>query len=127
MTILAPLGRLLLGGLFLAAGIGKVMAFAGTAKFIASKGLPVPDVLAALTILLEIGGGIAVIVGYQARLAALALALFSVAAGVIFHDFWNMDAARVMTERALFLKNLAIAGGLLMVTAMGPGPMSVKK
>jgi len=127
MRMLAPLGRLLLGGLFVAAGIGKVTAFAGTAAFIKSKGLPAPDILAVLTILLEIGAGLAVIVGYQARLAALALAIFSVVAGVIFHNFWDMEGARVMTERALFLKNLAIAGGLIMVTAMGPGPLSMKK
>lgn len=127
MTMLAPLGRLLLGGLFLAAGIGKVTTFAGTSGYIASKGLPLPDVLAALTIVLEIAGGLAVIVGYYARLAALALAVFSVAAAVLFHNFWAMPAAAQQMQQAMFLKNLAIAGGLLMVTAFGPGMWSIKR
>lgn len=127
MTMLAPLGRLLLGGLFLAAGIGKITAFAGTSGYIASKGLPVPDVLAALTIVLEIGGGLAVIVGYHARLAALALAVFTVAAAVIFHNFWALPAAAQQVQQAMFMKNIAIAGGLLMVTAFGPGLWSIKR
>ena len=127
MTMLAPLGRLLLGGLFLAAGIGKVTAFAGTSGYIASKGLPVPDVLAALTIVLEIAGGLAVIVGYHARLAALALAVFTVAAAVIFHNFWALTAAAQQVQQAMFMKNIAIAGGLLMVTAFGPGMWSIKR
>jgi len=127
MTMLAPLGRLLLGGLFLAAGIGKVTAFAGTSGYIASKGLPVSDVLAALTIALEIAGGLAVIVGYHARLAALALAVFTVAAAVIFHNFWALPAAAQQVQQAMFMKNIAIAGGLLMVTAFGPGMWSIKR
>ena len=125
--MLAPLGRLLLGGLFLAAGIGKVTAFAGTSAYIASKGLPVPDVLAALTIALEIAGGLAVIIGYQARLAALALAAFTVAAAILFHDFWAVPKAMVQVQQAMFMKNLAIAGGLLLITAFGPGAWSIKR
>jgi putative oxidoreductase len=120
-------GRILLAFIFIMAGFNKIPGFTGTAGYIASKGLPMSEVLAALTIAVEIGGGIMLVVGWNARWAAAALAGFCVLAALIFHPFWTVAAASQQTEMIMFMKNLAIAGGLLQVVAFGPGPFSLKK
>ena len=117
--------RILLALMFILAGFGKFAALAGTAGYIASKGLPMPSVLAFATAALEVVAGIALAIGFQARWAALALALFTLLASVIFHDFWAMPAEQVTVQRLMFMKNLAITGGLLMVVAFGAGPVSL--
>ena len=122
-TLLA--GRILLGLIFLLSGFGKIGGFTGTAAYIASKGLPMPEVLAALTVLIEIGGGLALVVGFHARQAALLLAVFTLLAGFIFHNFWAVPEAQKMAQQINFLKNLAIAGGMLFVSVFGPGGLSV--
>ena len=112
-------GRILLALLFLLAGIGKLGGgYAGTQGYMEAFG--VPGILLPLVILLEIGGALALIVGFQARWAALALAVFCVLSAVMFHsDF--ADQAQ-MTN---FLKNLSIAGGLLMLYVHGAGAFSI--
>jgi putative oxidoreductase len=118
-------GRLLLAFLFLYAGIGKATAVGGTAAYIGSKGLPVPELLAWGTIALELVGGAMLAIGLRARWAAIALALFTAAAAVLFHDFWASAAEQVAGQRNNFLKNLAICGGLLYVWATGAGRWSM--
>jgi putative oxidoreductase len=118
-------GRILLGLLFVLSGFGKIDGFAGTAGYIASKGLPLPELLAALTIVVELGGGLALVVGAFTRQAALALAGFTLLAAFVFHAFWAVPDAKAMMEQISFMKNLAIAGGLLVLAAFGPGSMSV--
>jgi putative oxidoreductase len=86
-----------------------------------------PQVVAVLTILVELGGGILLAVGYKARYAALALAIFSLLAGLLFHNFWAVEAAQKMGQQINFMKNVSIAGGMLMVFAFGPGRYSVDK
>ncbi len=111
-------GRILLGHIFLLAGISKIGDYAGTQGYMEAMG--VPGMLLPLVILLEVGGGIALIAGFQARITALALAGFSIVAAVSFHaDFSNQ------MQMIMFMKNFAIAGGLLFVTAFGPGTWSV--
>jgi putative oxidoreductase len=119
--------RLLLAALFVIAGFGKIGGFEGTAAFIASKGLPLPQLGAVLAIVVELGGGILLIVGWKARWTALAMAVFTLAASFIFHDFWNQVDAAARTNQLMFLKNLSIIGGLLMVAAFGPGRLSVDR
>jgi putative oxidoreductase len=126
-NLAALVGRILLAVIFLISGFGKIPGFQGTAGYIASKGLPMPQVIAALTIVVELGGGILLAIGYKARWAALALAIFTLLAAILFHDFWAADAAQKMNQQINFLKNLAIAGGMLMVFAFGPGRYSVEK
>lgn len=109
-------GRVLLAALFILAGINKAMGAEGTIGFIASKGLPLPEVVYGLTVLLELGGGILLLIGYQARLMGLAFALFCVAAALVFHPS--------LSDPSL-LKNLALAGGFLYVFAHGAGALSV--
>lgn len=124
---LALLGRMLLSVLFVVSGWGKIVGFADTAGFIGSKGLPLPQVLTALAIAVELGGGLLLLIGWKARWIAWAMAAFTVVITPIFHSFWNVPAAEVMDQQVHFLKNLAIIGGLLMVAAMGPGRFSVDR
>lgn len=123
---LALLGRLLLAALFLPAGVGKLLGgVAGTAGYIASKGLPMPEVLAVATIALEIGAGLMLLLGFKTRWAAFALALFTLAAGFLFHNYWAMPEAQQMMQKLMFNKNLAIAGGLFVLAAFGAGSLSL--
>jgi putative oxidoreductase len=126
-NLLALIGRVLLSIMFLLSGFGKIGAFAGTAGYIGSVGLPMPEVLAALAIVVEVGAGIALVIGFKARWAAAALAVFTVLAAVLFHNYWAMPADKQMVQQLFFLKNLAVAGGLLMVVAFGAGAWSVDR
>lgn len=119
------LGRILIALLFIPAGVGKIGGFAGTTGYIASKGLPMPAVLAAGTIVVEVLVALALLVGFKTRWAALILAVFTVLAALLFHNFWAMPAEQQMMQSINFYKNLAIAGGLLFVAAFGAGPLSV--
>jgi putative oxidoreductase len=111
-------GRVLLVLIFLISGARKAMDVVGTAGVIASKGLPYPEIVAALTILLEIGGALLVIFNRFAAPAALALAAFSVAAGVLFHNFWAFeDPAQYRNQFNHFMKNIAIAGAFFTIAA----------
>lgn len=113
-------GRVLLSVIFILAGLSKATGAAGTIAYIESKGLPLPQVAYALTVALELGGGILLLVGFQARLVALAFAGFCIVSALIFHtDFADQ------TQMTMFLKNLAIAGGMLFVFANGAGGFSI--
>jgi len=127
IPIIPLVARVLLAALFILAGITKIMTFAGTTGYIASKGLPAPQVLAVLTILLEICGGLCLVLGFMTRLAALALAAFAIASAVLFHNFWAMEAAQAGVNQIMFMKNLSIAGGMLMLVYFGAGPLAIDK
>ena len=118
-------GRVLLAQLFIVAGLGKIAQFAGTVAYMQSGGLPATELLAVLTIALELGGGIALAFGVMTRPVAVALALFTLAASLVFHAFWSAPAAQAMTQSLMFMKNMSVIGGLLTVTAFGPGAWSV--
>lgn len=107
-----PLGRIMLALIFILAGVGKIMDPAGTMGYMQSVGLP--GALLWPTIALEVLGGFAVAVGFKTRYAAIALAIFSVAAAVIFHRNFADQMQMI-----LFLKNIAMAGGLLLLAAGG--------
>jgi putative oxidoreductase len=108
-------GRALLGALFFISGLTKVFGFVGVSGWIASAGVPAPDVLLAIAITIEVVGGLLLIIGWQARWAALALALFLIPVTAIFHGFWSADAAHFQDQLTAFLKNAAILGGMLLV------------
>ena len=122
----ALVGRILLAVIFITSGFGKITGYDNTAAYMATK-LPMVGVLLPLTILTELGGGILLAIGWKARWAALALAGFTILAALVFHNFWAVDAAQKMMQQINFMKNVAIAGGLLMVFAFGPGRYSVDK
>ncbi|AMM26019.1 DoxX family protein [Variovorax sp. PAMC 28711] len=125
--VLALVGRVLIAYLFIPAGFGKLMGFAGAVGYINSKGLPLPEVGAVIAILVELGLGIALLVGFKTRIAAVVLAVFTVATAVIFHNFWAVPEAMKMMQQINFNKNIAIAGGLLAFVAFGAGRLSVDK
>src|SRR3954471_14724616 len=106
-------GRILLGLLFVLSGFGKIAGFDGTVGYIAAQNLPLPAVIAALSIVVELGGGLALMAGLYTRQVVLVLAVFTLLASFIFHAFWAAPAAQQMAQQINFLKNLAIAGGML--------------
>jgi putative oxidoreductase len=124
-TPLVLVGRILLALMFVVSGFGKLTHIAGTAGFIASAGLPAASALAVLVGLLEVVAGIALIIGFRARWAALALGLFTLLASVIFHAYWSAPADQAYVQQLMFMKNLAVAGGMFFVAALGAGPFSL--
>lgn len=122
---LSLLGRVLIALLFIPAGFSKIAGFAGTAGYIASKGVPLPEVAAAAAIGVELGLGLLLLAGFQARWAALGIALFTVVITFIFHNFWAVPAEQVMMQQQAFFKNIAVVGGLLTIAAWGAGAWSV--
>jgi putative oxidoreductase len=123
----ALVGRILLAVIFITSGFSKIGGFEGTAGYIASKGLPLPQVLAAATILVELGGGILLVLGWKARWAALAIAGFTLLAAFLFHNYWTFPPDQRMDEYVNFWKNVSMSGGMLMVFAFGPGRYAVDK
>ncbi|RSZ29836.1 DoxX family protein [Variovorax sp. 553] len=118
----ALIGRILVATLFIPAGFGKLMGFSGTVGYITSAGLPLPEIAAVIAIVVELGLGIALLVGFKTRLVSLIMAIFTVATALFFHKFWA-DA----TQNIQFFKNMAIAGGLLSFAAFGAGRFSIDK
>lgn len=121
------IGRILMAFIFLFAGFGKVTGFTGTAAFIASKGVPLPELAAAGAAIVELGGSLAMILGYKTRWAAAALAIFTAMAALIFHNFWAVAADQTQNQMIHFMKNVAIMGGLLYVVVYGSGPLALDK
>ena len=117
-------GRVGLGLLFVVSGFGKITGFAGTAGYMASKGMPMAEVLLVGAIAIELVGGLMLLAGFKARWAALAIAAFLVPTTLIFHSPVGPEAQAQMTQ---FLKNLSILGGMLYVAAFGPGAWSVDR
>ena len=111
-------GRILLSVLFLISGLGKITAYAGTAAYMSSLGLP--GALLPVAIATEVLGVLAIIIGWQTRIAAFLLAGYSLLTALIFHANFADQVEMVM-----FLKNVSIAGGLLLLVANGAGPWSL--
>lgn len=124
---LALAARVLLTAIFVMSGVTKITNFAGTAAYIASKGLPLPELCAAIAIAVELGAGLLVLFGWKTRWAALVIAIFAVVVGVLFHAYWTDVPAARMSDYINFWKNISIAGGFLMVFAFGPGRYSLDR
>lgn len=118
--------RLAVAAIFVHGGLGKLGGLDGTAAYIASQGLPAAELGALLTALLELFGGLAIALGVGTRWAALALALFLAPATWFFHNPAGLDAAAAQMQVIHVYKNLAIAGGLLALTAFGGGPLTLE-
>lgn len=122
---LALVGRILIALLFIPAGFGKISGFAGTVGYATSVGMPMPTVAVAVGLLIELLGGLALLFGFGTRIAALALAVFTLAASFFFHAYWALPADQQMMQQLLFFKNVAVMGGLLAFAAFGAGAWSV--
>lgn len=120
-----PVGRLLLALIFIVSGYNKIMGWPGVVGAVEAKGMPIPMLFGAGAILLELGGGVLVAIGYKARIGAAALILFTIMTLIFFHNFWAFEGADYQVQMINFMKNLAITGGLFLVLAYGAGPMSV--
>lgn len=112
------LGRILLSVIFIVAGLGKITGYAGTQGYMEAMG--VPGALLPLVIAVELLGAVAIILGYQTRIAALLLAGFSVLSAILFHANFADQ-----TQSIMFMKNLAMAGGFLLLVARGAGGWSL--
>ena len=119
---LALAGRVLLAAIFLLSGFAKLADPAGTAAYVASASLPAPMLAGVAAGLLEVAGALALIAGFRTRIAALALAGFSLAAALLFHA-----ALGDQNQFIHFFKNVAIAGGLLQLAAFGPGRFALSR
>lgn len=114
------IGRLMMAAIFLISGLGKIAAPATTIGYIGAMGLPFPTLGFLLAVAVEVGGGVLLVLGFQTRIVALVLAVFSVVTGVVFHH-------AIGDQNQLFnlLKNIAMAGGLLQIMTFGPGSFSL--
>jgi putative oxidoreductase len=118
-------GRALIALLFLPSGFGKIGNFAGLVGYIAAKGVPLPEVCAAIALVAEVGLGLALLFGIMSRWSAFGLAIYVAVITPIFHNFWTFPAAQQAMQQQAFYKNIAVVGGLLVLTAFGPGGWSV--
>ena len=119
-------GRLLMASLFLSAGIPKVLDYgAGFAKYLAALGVPYPEYVGIVAMAVEVLVPIALVLGLWPRLAALLLIAFVLVATGLAHRFWEYPAAQQSLQMAMFFKNLAIIGGLLLYYTAGPGRFAV--
>ena len=119
------LGRVLLGALFLIAGIRKIMFFAGSVGYFTKLGFPAPEVMTVISILVEVGGGALLVLGWQVRRLSWVMIAFVIVATAMAHRFWEFDAAQYGNQLNHFLKNAAIVGGLLYVAVLGAGALSL--
>ncbi len=119
------IGRLLIVALFLPAGLSKMAGFEGTLGYFASLGIPAPAFALVATIVIEVVGGIALLVGFQTRVVATIMAIFTLVAAVTGHAFWAAPADAAFISQLLFFKNIAVMGGLLVLASAGAGSFSV--
>lgn len=120
-------GRVLLALIFIIAGFGKITGFEGTVGYMQAYNMPMTQILAVIAIIIELGGGIMIAVGWKARWGAAALFIFVLVASFVFHAFWTVPADQAQLQNIMFMKNLAIMGGMLYIIAYGSGPLSVDK
>jgi len=117
----ALVGRILVALIFIISGFGKITGYAGTAGYMASKGIPMVDVLLPLTILIELGGGLLLAIGWKVRWAAAVMFLFLIPVTLVFHNPAGLAPAEAQQQMINLLKNLSIMGGMLCLFAFGPG------
>jgi putative oxidoreductase len=126
-SLAAFAGRLFLASLFVFSGAEKVVDPHGTAAYMRSAGLPFAGSLMIASIVLELGASAMLVVGWKTRWAAFALFLFMIPITVVFHNPWASDPSQFQMQTIHLMKNLAIAGGLLVTAAFGPGPWSADR
>jgi putative oxidoreductase len=120
------LGRALLSAIFILSGLGKLPHFNDVAGMMAQKGIPLASLALAITLLIEIGGGLMVLTGFKARYAALVIALWLIPVTLVFHHFWGIPEAAKQDQIVNLLKNVAIMGGLLILVYASPEKSKAK-
>lgn len=125
----ATTGRVLLGLYFIVPGITKITGYEDTVQYMASHGMTFIPFFLILTIIIQIGGGLSLVAGYQTRMIAFVLAGLTLVISMVMHDFWTMPAGELQTghETQNFVKNMAIMAGLLAVAGLGGGAWSMDR
>ena len=123
--MLALIGRILIAAIFAYFGYLKLMGFHGSVGYFAKLGFPLPEVSAVLAIVFELGGGVLLILGLKTRWVALALAVYTVVATLVAHRYWSYPPDQAFNQMSHFFKNVSLIGGLIMLAAFGPGPVSL--
>ena len=122
------IGRIMLATIFIMSAVGnKIPNFSGTVEYMKANGVPAPNVLLVGAIVFLLAGGISVVLGYKARIGASLLIVFLILATYYFHDFWTFapDSQEFQQQMIQFMKNMALAGAMLMIIANGAGPGSL--
>jgi putative oxidoreductase len=124
-SVLPVIGRILISIIFINAGVSKIAGHAMMTGYAAAKGLPAPGLAIWVAAVIEILGGLAILLGLQARIAAWVLFLYLIPTTLIFHNFWAFQGMERMNNQINFFKNLAIMGGFLFIATFGAGAYSV--
>jgi putative oxidoreductase len=122
--LLLLIGRILLSFIFIMSALNKLGDLSGTSAYMTSKGMPAVPFFLVMAIILELGGGLLVLLGFRARIGVLALVVFLIPTTLIFHNFWALTGMDKQMQTIQFMKNMAIIGGLLILGASGPGLFS---
>jgi putative oxidoreductase len=118
-------GRILMSVLFLISGFFKIGGYSQMVAYSSSKGLPMASVAIACAAVIELAGGLAIIAGFQTKIAAWLLFLYLIPVTFLFHNFWAMQGVEQQQNMIDFLKNVSIMGGLVILATYGAGPYSV--
>ena len=124
-NVLNLIGRILIVALFLPAGFSKLTNFQGTVGYFSSLGMLTPSLAVIVAIMVELLGGIALLVGYKTRIVAFVIAVFTLAASIVGHPYWSVPADQAFVTQLLFFKNIAVIGGLLVLASSGAGKFSL--
>lgn len=128
-SLMVTAGRVLLGLYFILPGLTKITGFEGTSAYMASHGMVFIPFFLILTAIIQIGGGMALVLGYRTHIVAFVLAGLTLVISLVLHDFWTMPSGELQTghETQNFVKNMAIMAGLLVVAGLGAGPWSMDR
>lgn len=124
-NLILCLGRICISLVFLWAGSSKIVNWSGTVLYMKTKNMPLIPLLLSGAILMQIGGAFLLILGLYTRIGALILIAFIIPAATKMHDFWNIEDSDRVIEKTMFMKDIAIFGGLLFVLVFGPGAFSL--
>ena len=119
--------RLFIAAVFLLFGVRSILGYAGSVGYFTKLGFPAPEAMVVLAIIIQLGGGALLAIGWKTRWAGWLLVAYVVIATLMAHRYWEYDAAQYVAQMTNFFKNLAIIGGLLYIATFGPGRYSVDK
>jgi putative oxidoreductase len=119
------IGRILMSSVFLIFGVLKFVTFPYYVQLAAGRGMPLPSAAIAAAALLEILGGLAILIGFQTRITSWALFIYLIPTSILFHNYWALEGALRANMEVHFFKNMAIMGGLLFLATYGAGPYSI--
>lgn len=118
-------GRILLSAIFIISGLSKISNFGATRDVLVAHNVPIAGLFVFLSLVVEIAGGLCILLGLQARISALLLCVYLIPVTLIMHNFWGYTGPEHQMQLVNFLKNISIMGGLAQIAAMGAGPISI--